>query len=99
MIPMIDRVNAGPAAATFAEHREHKFCCVVQTVYIGCQSSQARGMWKRENVKNGRWLKATLCIKDDAWDVCMTIFCPPEFLCPFCIVQFCPPNLIARFWH
>ena len=48
-----------------------------------------RGQWNVEKRKRqkGRRLKATLCIKDDAWDVCMTIFWRPEFLpilhCPF----------------
>ena len=50
------------------------YCTISTSACAGCQSRLARGMWRRENVKKGRRLKATLCIKDDAWDVCMTIF-------------------------
>ena len=66
--------NSSHLWLTIRHRASFKSNCAQPLVWLSCHSRQASGMLRGENVKNRRQLKATICTKDDAWDVCMTIF-------------------------
>ena len=76
----------------------------IPTMHTASTGENQRNVCCGEKLKKRLRLKATICIEDDAWVICVTIFCGQNFSPRF--AHFRPPLLIAALrrsaqdnWH